>query len=338
MSMPSSQPPSRRHVLHHRVVVIAGASSGIGRATAHAFAKCGARLVLAARNQQALHDVAAECTTIGAHALVVVTDVSDANAVAALARQAVDAFGRIDVWINNAGVGLFGPFENAGIEVHRRVVEINLFGAMNGAAAVLPCFRAQGAGVMITNISLGGFAPVPFAAAYTAAKFALRGFMASLRQELTEYPDIHICSLFPAVIDTPGFEHGANVSDVALSAGGVVFPPQKVATAMVSLARRPQPELPVGWPSRLARVSYGYAPKTTERLIGAVFRHYVRSSPPQPRRLGNLFEPSRGRMSPSGGWKIARRSKRIGPSLALLGLAGVGGAWLLAHSARAQRA
>lgn len=293
--------------------------------------------MLAARNQQALADVAGECTTIGAHALVVPTDVSDAAAVAALARRAVDAFGRIDVWINNAGVGLFGPFENAGIEVHRRVVEINLFGAMNGAAAVLPYFRQQGAGVMITNISLGGFAPVPFAAAYTAAKFALRGFMASLRQELADRPDIHICSLFPAVIDTPGFEHGANDSDVALSAGRVVFPPQKVAAAMVSLARRPRPELPVGWPSRLARLSYGTAPQTTERLLGAVFRHYVRSSPPQPRRLGNLFEPSRGRMSPSGGRKNRVGATRIGSSLALAGLVGLGGAWLLAHSAHRNR-
>lgn len=324
MSHHLSSERARAKSLHQKVVVITGASSGIGRATAQAFARRGARLVLAARNKQALIDVSAECADLGAVAIVVPTDVTDADAVAALARQAHEAFGRIDVWINNAGVGLFGPFSNAGIEAHRRVVETNLFGAMNGVAAVLPYFLEQHHGVMITNISLGGFAPVPFAAAYTASKFGLRGFMAGLRQELAEERDVRICSVFPAVIDTPGFQHGSNVSDAALKPGPLLFPPEKVAAAMVRLALHPRDELPVGWPAHLARIGYGLAPRTTERVLGFGFRRVIKNSPPEPRRLGNLFEPSRGRLAPSGGWRRPSATRTLGQAAVWASLLGTG--------------
>ena len=322
---------SLEHPLRDRVVVITGASSGIGRATARAFAEAGARVVLAARNQEALNDVCGECTRRGAHALVVPTDVTDAGGMSELARKAVDAFGRIDVWINNAGVGLFGSFTHAGIDVHRRVVETNLFGAMNGAAAVLPYFLEQHRGVLITNISLGGFSPVPFAAAYTAGKFGLRGFMASLRQELADERDIRVCSIFPAVIDTPGFQHGANVSDAELSPPPPIFPPEKIADAMVDLALRPRDELAVGWTSHLAKLGYSLAPLTTERLTGFVFRQYLKRAARAPRKQGNLFEPSNGPMAPRGGWLERSSTTATVGKLAVAGLIGGGGALLIAR-------
>jgi short-subunit dehydrogenase len=331
IKFPTYSSRANHHPLRGRVVVITGASSGIGRATAHAFAEHGARLVLAARNEQALHDVCGECVVRGAHALVVPTDVSDSTATTELARKASEAFGRIDVWINNAGVGLFGPFTHASIEAHRRVVETNLFGAMNGAAAVLPYFLEQHSGVLITNISLGGFAPVPFAAAYTAGKFGLRGFMASLRQELAHEPKIRICSIFPSVVDTPGFEHGANVSDAELTPGAPIFPPERIAEAMVALALRPRDETPVGWPAHLARMSYGAAPLLTERATGLILRHVIKSAPPAPRRFGNLFEPSRGLLAPRGGWRRPESQRKIAArSAAWAGLLGAGGAIMIA--------
>jgi short-subunit dehydrogenase len=319
----------RTHPLKDRVVVITGASSGIGRATAYAYARCGARVVVAARNEAALEEVARECALRGGDALVVPTDVTDAEAMTELARRTHEEFGRIDVWINNAGVGLFGPFVNAPIEAHRRVVDINLGGAMNGAAAVLPYFLEQRSGVLITNISLGGFAPVPFAAAYTAGKYGLRGFMSALRQELATEPDIHVCSVFPAVIDTPGFDHGANVSGAQLSPGAPIFPPEKVADAMVNLAVNPRNEVTVGWPSRLARLSSGLAPGLTEQIIGMVFRHFLKSAPPGAARSGNLFAPSEGRMSPTGGWRDRSSGGGLARTLAWTGL-GVGGLVLTA--------
>jgi hypothetical protein len=224
------------------------------------------------------------------------------------------------------------------MDAHRRVVEINLFGAMNGAAAALPYFLEQHRGVLITNISLGGFAPVPFAAAYTAGKFGLRGFMAGLRQELANEPNIHVCSLFPAVVDTPGFEHGANVSDAELTPGPIIFPPEKVAQAMVAVSLRPRAETSVGWPVNFLRAGYGIAPLTTEKIIGMVMRHVVRSSPPAPRRIGNLFEPSRGLLGARGGWIRPRTPRqKMARSIAWVGLLGAGGALLAAHYLKGRR-
>jgi short-subunit dehydrogenase len=321
--------------LRDRVVVITGASSGIGRATARAFADEGARLVLAARNDEPLNDTCGECVRRGAHAIAVPTDVSDAAAMIELARRTVEAFGRIDVWINNAGVGLFGPFTHASIDAHRRVVEINLFGAMNGAAAALPYFLEQHSGIFITNISIGGFVPVPFAAAYTAGKFGLRGFMASLRQELVNETDIHVCSIFPAVVDTPGFQHGANVSDAELKPAPPIFPPEKVAAAMVKLALHPRAETSVGWPVPFARLGYGVVPLFTETVMGLVFRTILKRAPRAPRRLGNLVEPSQGLMAPRGGWlRPASPRQRTARTIAVATLVGAGGAIVLARLLR----
>ncbi|MEP6589465.1 MAG: SDR family NAD(P)-dependent oxidoreductase, partial [Polaromonas sp.] len=123
------------------VVVLTGASSGIGRATALAFAREGAHLVLAARGLEALDKVAAECEMLGAQALAVPADVTDADSMRGLASAAIERFGPIDVWINNVGIGAVGAFDATPIEAHQRVIEANLIGHMNGAHAVLPHFR-----------------------------------------------------------------------------------------------------------------------------------------------------------------------------------------------------
>jgi short-subunit dehydrogenase len=311
------------------VVVITGASSGIGRAAALAFARAGARVVLAARRESALSDAAHACEQLGTVTLVVPTDVTRAPDVEALARAAVETFGRIDVWINNAGVGLFGPFTDAAVDAHRRVVETNLFGAIHGAAAVLPVFRRQRAGIMITNISVGGLVPTPFAAAYTASKFGLRGLMASLRQELADQRDIHLCSVFPAVVDTPGFLHGANVSGHALRPPPApLLRPEKVADTFVDLALRPRAEVTVGWPTRPVQAGYALAPRLTENIAGVLFRRAVRRGEPVPRTTGNLFVPVLAGTTSSGGWRSRSRFAHRATGLAVAGV--VAGAVFLA--------
>ena len=191
------------------VVVITSAPSGIGQATAEAFARQGSRLVLAARNGAALQDVVDACKRLGGDAVSVVADVTDATAIKALAEKA-GAFGEIEVWVSNVGVGAVGRFEETPIEAHEQVIRANLIGHVNDAHAVLPLFLAQGRGIFINMISLGGFAAAPFATAYSASKFGLRGFSEALRAELVDKPGIHVCDIYPAFVDTPGLKHGAN--------------------------------------------------------------------------------------------------------------------------------
>jgi short-subunit dehydrogenase len=229
--------------------------------------------------------------------------VTDAGAVADLAHAAERAFGGIDVWINNAGTGVFGPYQDADIVLHRRTIEVNLMGSMHGASAALPIFLDQGHGILINNISLGGWAPTPFAAAYTASKFGLRGFSASLRQELGDHPDIHVCGVFPAIIDTPGLDHGANVSGKQINPGPLIYAPEDVAETFVALVRRPRDEVAVGWPARAAQVAYALAPGPTEHLMGAFMRRSLERASPAQRRQGALLEPVATGRGVSGGWR-----------------------------------
>ncbi|WP_035691422.1 SDR family oxidoreductase [Azospirillum halopraeferens] len=278
-------------------VVLVGASSGIGRAAARSFARHGARLVLAARRVGLLEEVAQECRDLGAEAHAVPTDVTDADAVRRLAERAETALGRIDVWVNNAGVGAVGRFEDTPLAAHRRVIETNLLGPLHGAHAVLPLFRRQGHGILITTVSVGAYTPAPYAAAYAAGKFGLEGLLESLRAELVDAPGIHVCGVYPSFTDTPGMKHAANYTGHALEPQSPFYDdPEDVAETIVALALRPRPRVTVGVLAKLALLGHAVAPRLVEWIGGTgAHRHFART-PPEAPTDGNLFRPvERGR-------------------------------------------
>jgi short-subunit dehydrogenase len=290
--------------LRGATVVITGASSGIGRAASRAFAALGARMVLAARREAALKDLALECERAGTRALAVPTDVTDAAAMAHLARAASDASGgRIDVWINNAGVGAVGPFEQVPIETHDQVLRVNLLGYLHGAHAVLPFFKRQSSGVLINTISLGGWVPMPYSVAYSASKFGLRGYSEALRAELRPWPDIHVCDLFPAFIDTPGFQHGANYVGHEIRPAPPVYPPERVAAAMVSLAQRPRRAVTVGGSAHLMRFVHFLFGDRANRIIERAMKASFERAPSAPIGDGALFESNSAHTQATGGWR-----------------------------------
>jgi short-subunit dehydrogenase len=313
-----------------RVVVITGASSGIGEATAYAFARRKARLVLAARDRKALEKVAFACRRYGAEAIVVPTDVTDAAQVRELASRAL-AMGSVDIWVSNVGVGAVGSFVETPASAHEQVIRANLIGHINDAHAVMPIFLRKGRGIFINMISLGGFAAAPYAAAYSASKFGLRGFSEALRSELSEFPNIRICDIYPAIIDTPGLRHGANYTGRQITAPSPVYDARQVADAIVATAETPRDTVPVGGVTHLARLSHFLSPKLTGAMMAKAMRHYFSRAGKVPVTDGNLFDPPVTAGGIDGGFR--KRGSRSLDRVLTIGLA-LGAGLLIFAAAR----
>lgn len=250
-------------------------------------------MVLAARSEQALEQVAEKCRARGGRVLVVPTDVAEHESVEVLARHAEEEFGRIDVWINCAAVSLFGPFTEVPLGDFRRVVEVNLMGYVHGARAALPRFRKQGRGVLVDVSSVVGVIAQPYTHAYGATKFAIRGLSSSLRQELALAGErnIHVCTVLPASIDTPIFERAANYTGRRVQAMSPVYAPESVARAIVNLVRVPRREVVTG-PARNLAVLARIAPGVAERFMQSqVDRSHLSHHESEEDNSGNLYEP-----------------------------------------------
>ena len=283
------------------VVVVTGASSGVGRAAALAFAEAGAHVVLAARGPEALESAADACRAWGGQAVAVPTDVSDAEAVERLAEAAVGRFGRLDVWANVAGVGAVGDFVETPLAQHGQIVRTNLIGYLNGAHVALRRFKAQGSGVLINMNSVGGFAAAPYAVAYSASKFGVRGLSLALRGELAGLPDVHVCEVYGSFLDTPGVEHAANFTGAKLRPAPPVNDPDKVGKVMVDLVRRPCAEVMLDAPAGAIRLGAMIAPRLAAWGLGRFVELYTRLAGPAPRTEGATFEPGGGAGAVHGG-------------------------------------
>lgn len=280
-----------KNELRGKVVVITGASSGLGRAGAIEFARLGCRLAIGARREDALAETARQCLAVGAEdALVVPTDVTVEADVMALAERALSAFGRIDVWVNNAGVTAFAALEDGSFDIHRRVVETNLFGSMYGARAVLPIFKRQASGILINVGSTLSVVAQPYVPSYVVSKFAIRGLTELLRTELADHPNIHACTLMPYAFDSPHFQAGANLMGVDPHPMPPQQSPEKVARAMVSLAARPRRELHVPRYIKLGVILHSLMPEVVERATLHIVREWHFGFAHQGKTSGNLFK------------------------------------------------
>jgi NAD(P)-dependent dehydrogenase (short-subunit alcohol dehydrogenase family) len=306
------------------VVVITGASSGIGRAAALRFAREGSRVVLAARAETPLRAVAAECEAVGASALAVPTDVRSQAAVELLAQRAVDRFGRLDVWVNCAGVIAYGRFHAVPAEVFRSVIETNLFGQVHGARAAVPRFRAQGTGVLINMGSVWGRVTTPDVTAYVTSKFAVRAFSECLRQELRHLPDVDVATILPQAVDTPIFARGANYAGRTVRPVPPVVPPDEIAAGIVACARNPKREVTYGRAGRLLELLHAVAPGLHSRMLSPAFEAGNYGDRPAPATTGAVLHPVPDSEGVDGGWRGERRGDLARALLAAVGAAARG--------------
>jgi short-subunit dehydrogenase len=302
---------TKRSTFRDAVVVITGASSGVGRATALAFAAQGACLVLASRSQEALAEVERDCRQRGGRVLVVPTDIADPAAVERLARLAVQRFARIDVWVEAVAVGIAGPLGSESVDEIRRLVDTNVFGAVLCTRAALATFKSQGNGILVIVGSLLSLFPNPLVPLYSLTKFAIRGLALNLQQTVAGHPGIRVCLVLPGPVDTPFFQRAANHVGRQLRAIPPACAPERVAATILACARRPRRQATTGVVAHLALTAHRIAPRATESFVARWSATLITKSAPAPPGPGSLFDPP-PTGAVHGGYRRGRVRRRLG--------------------------
>jgi short-subunit dehydrogenase len=276
-----------------QVIVITGASSGIGLVTARAAARQGASVMLVARNEAALRTIVQDITASGGHAAYAVADVGDMAQVEAAADQAVIAFGRIDTWVSCAGVAIYAKLAETPEAEHQQMFQTNYFGAVHGALTAIRHLHKNG-GALITVGSIAGDIPTPVMGAYAASKHAVKGFIESLRIEVNaDRLPVQITLIKPSGIDTPIAVHAANHLDGEALIPPPVYDPALVADAILAAAAHPHRSITVGGIGRLQVVAGTHFPGMLARFGGLMMP--LLSDPSRPAtRLSNLESPFAG--------------------------------------------
>lgn len=318
-------------------IVVTGASSGIGAATAIAFARQGSHLVLGARGVAGLEAVAERCREEGGTADIRVVDVTDAAAVAAFAASAKEILGEIDLWFSDVGIGVVGKYQDVPVADHRQVIETNLIGHMNDAHAAIPIFLAQDHGIWVNMISVGGFLASPYAAAYAASKFGLRGFSEALRGELSKHPRIHVCDVYPTFVDTPGVDHGGNYTGAKLSYPPGALAPEKVAKAVVRLARRPRNTTAIGMPAIAMKITQFAAPNLSAAIMNGFMDVWAKRADRDSDTSGTIYAPPEKSSGIHSGQFADRATQSKVPIVAAVGAGAAFVGALIWHRRRGDR-
>ncbi|MEA2603480.1 MAG: hypothetical protein QOF89_4472 [Acidobacteriota bacterium] len=253
--------------LDEQVIVITGASSGIGLATAEAAAKEGAKLVLASRSAHTLEEVVQRINSDGGEAIHVVADVADRQQLEQVAEAAIRRFGRIDTWINDAGLSIYGRLDEVRDEDSRRLFDVNFWGVVYGSLVALPYLKREG-GALINVGSEVSDAVVPLQGMYSASKHAVKGFTDALRVEIEEIDKapVSITLIQPTAVDTPFPQHAKNYMDQEPKLPTPMIDPEDVAEAILKAAAKPERDVKVGSMSKLNTTVAKVAPGLGDKM------------------------------------------------------------------------
>ena len=294
------------------VVLVTGASSGIGRATALQLARPGARLVLASRSATALAEVERDCAGQGASVLVAPTDVSDRAAVEALFAAAVDRFGRVDAVVHSAAVVAYGRLEDVPDEVYDHALEVNLLGTVRVARTALRLFGTQGGGRLVVVGSLLGKIATPYMSSYVAGKWGVHGLVRTLRIEARRTPGVQVSLVSPGSVDTPVYAQAGSFTGRVGRPPPPVDPPEKVARAVVRAIERPRRETSVGLANPLTVFGFRFLPGVFDVLVTTLMdwggQSFTRVEP----NAGNVLEVHPEGEAVHGQW--GRRWLRLVPA------------------------
>lgn len=278
--------------LSDQVIVITGASSGIGLVTARFAAKRGARVVLNARNEQALRQVTDEINAQGGEAIYVAGDVGNFDDVRRIAGETMRRFGGFDTWVNNAAVSIYGPILHQSLADHRRLFETNYWGVVHGSMVACAYLRSRG-GALINVGSVLSDVAIPIQGTYCASKFAVKGYTDALRLELEEEgAPISVTLIKPSAIDTPYTRHAKNLMPVEPQNPAPVYAPDLVAEAILHCAEHPERDLYVGGGGKVLAEAGDLAPRLTDKVLKAMMFDGQKSDRPSPRgRQDSLYAP-----------------------------------------------
>ena len=295
------------------VVVITGASAGVGRATAKAFAARGDAVALLARGEDGLEGAARDVEAAGGTAFVVPTDVSDPDAVEAAAEQVESELGPIDVWVNNAMVSVFAPFKEISAEDFRRVTEVTYLGYVHGTMSALRRMSPRDRGVIVQVGSALAYRAIPLQSAYCGAKHAIEGFTESLRCELGhDKSNVRVTMVQLPAMNTPQFGWVKTTLKRQPQPVPPIFQPAVAARAVVWAADHPHRETWVGWPTARAVLANRVVPGLLDRYLAAKGVEAQQSDVPiEPERVDNLYESAPGDAGERGRFDVEAKSRSI---------------------------